>query len=429
MIDYQRLTRQQKQELLTLRLEKARRNRPFIPEAFCGLWKPYRHKCFYGGRGSGKSWSIARALIWIAHTEKKRILCAREFQSSIRDSVHRLLKDQIASMGLSADFHITENAIVSKKTGSEFLFKGLHLNAVEIKSTEGVDICWVEEAEVVSADSWKYLLPTIRKPGSEIWISWNPEDEDFPTDRQWVKNTPPDTLLCKVSYRDNPFFSKELDDQRRYMESVDADSYEWVWEGNYRKISEAAIFAKKVEIRDFDTPEGMRFFHGADWGFANDPTALIRFYEHEQCLYIDMEAYGYGVELDELGALFDRIPTSRNWPIKADCSRPETISYVRRQGFNIDAADKWPGSVEDGITHIKGFRKIIVHQTNCPQIAREARLYSYKVDKKQLDDNDNPVILPIPIDANNHGWDAVRYGLDGYIQNRGGLGVWAKLAE
>lgn len=409
--------------------EKARRNRPFIPEAFCGLWKPYRHKCFYGGRGSAKSWSIARALIWIAHTEKKRILCAREFQSSIRDSVHKLLKDQIASMGLSDDFIVTEKAIVSKRTGSEFLFKGLHLNSVEIKSTEGVDICWVEEAEVVSDDSWKYLLPTIRKPGSEIWVSWNPEEEDNATDRMWVKKTPPGTLLRMVSFRDNPFFSKELEDQRRHMEASDPVSYEWIWEGGYRKNSEAAIFAKRVEVRDFETPEGMRFFHGVDWGFANDPTALIRFYENDGCLFIDREVFGYGVELDELAELFDSIPSARDWPLKADCARPETISYMSRQGFNITAAEKWSGCVEDGITHIKGFRKIVIHQTNCPQIAKESRLYSYKVDKKQLDDSGNPVVLPIVVDAFNHGWDAVRYGLDGYIQRRGGLGVWAKLAE
>lgn len=422
------MTRPQKERRLALLREKALRSPPLIPEAFSGLWKHYRYKCFYGGRGSAKSWSIARTLIWIAHTDKKRILCARELQTSIKDSVHRLLIDQINDMGLADEFVITLTAIVHKKTGSEFIFKGLRGNSIEIKSTEGIDICWVEEAEVVSADSWGYLLPTIRKAGSEVWISWNPENENSATDKNWVKNTPPNTLLVKVSYRDNPFFSKELDDQRIHMQNVDLDVYQWIWEGGYRHISESAIFGKRVSITSFDDAlAGTRFFHGADWGFAADPSALIRCWVKEvpggQELYIDRESYGYGVEIDELGQLFDKISTSRNWPIKGDSSRPETISYMRRQGFNIEAAKKWQGSVEDGIAHLLGFVKIYIHADNCPRLAEEARLYSYKIDRITGE------ILPIIIDKWNHGWDAVRYSLDGYITSRGGLGVWTKLGE
>lgn len=139
-------------------------------------------------------------------------------------------------------------------------------------------------------------------------------------------------------------------------------------------------------------------------------------------LWIDMEAFGHGVDMDELPQLMDSIPTARKWPIKADCERPETISYLRKQGFNITEAKKWQGCVEDGITHLRGFKMIHIHE-RCKRIAQEARLYSYKVDRISGD------ILPIIIDKHNHGWDATRYALDGYIKRRGGLGVWERLGE
>jgi phage terminase large subunit len=142
----------------------------------------------------------------------------------------------------------------------------------------------------------------------------------------------------------------------------------------------------------------------------------------DDCLYIDHEAYSVGCELDHTDALFDCVPGARDWPIKADSARPETISFMRRRGFNIAAAEKWPGSVEDGIAHLKAFRRIIVHE-RCPRTAQEARLYSYKIDAK------TGQVLPKIVDAHNHCWDAVRYALDGFIQARGGLGIWARLAS
>ncbi len=394
---------------------------------FLPLWKPNQYKVFYGGRGGAKSWSIARALIWKAHTERLRILCAREIQTSIRDSVHRLLCDQIESMGLALDFEVIEKSIRHRRTGTEFIFEGLHHNSSEVKSKEGIDVCWVEEAEKVSADSWGYLLPTIRKAGSEVWVSFNPEQEDSATAKLWLKNPPPGAIVVRVSWRDNPYFTKELETQRLHCLKADPDAYDWIWEGGYRKISEATIFRNRVQVHDFEAPYGTHFRFGADFGFANDPSVLLRMYitgagGDEQELWIDYEAYGWSVEIDDLPRLYDTVPESRKWPIKGDCSRPETISYLARRGFNISAAEKWPGSVEDGIQHLKGFKCIHIH-TRCTNMQQEARLYSWKIDKP------TGAILPIPVDAWNHGWDSARYGLDGFIQGRGGLALWARLGR
>lgn len=396
-----------------------------IPAKCAGaLFEPHRYKVLHGGRGGAKSWAIARALIAIAHTRSKsRILCAREFQTSIEDSVHQLLDDQIKAMGLAPWFIVQKQSIVHRLTGSEFLFEGLRYNIQEVKSKESVDICWVEEAERVSEASWKTLIPTIRKDGSEIWISFNPENEDSSTYVRFVKNPPPSAIVIQMNWSDNPWFPKTLDDERRHMLATDPDAYEHVWGGGTLKISEATVFRNKYSIRAFETPKtGIdTFYYGADWGFSNDPTVLLRCWINGMKLMVDYAEYGYKVEIDHTAALFDRVPGSRTWPIRADSSRPETISYMRRQGFNIEGARKWEGCVEDGIAHLRGFEEIVIHE-RCEEFGREARLYSHKVDKR------TGRILPTLVDLHNHGWDAARYSLDGFIDNRGGLGVWEKLA-
>lgn len=394
-----------------------------IPAALLFLLEPKRLKGAWGGRGSGKSWSFARCLIAIAHSRKVLILCAREYQNSIQDSVLRLLEAQIEMMGLTPWFDVQKTTIISKVTGAEFIFKGLHRNVLEIKSTEGVDYCWVEEAQTVSDESWQTLIPTIRKPGSEIWVSWNPLSDTDSTHKRFILNSPPNSIIRKVGWQDNHWFPAELEAERQYMLKIDPDAYDHVWEGGTRKISAATIYRGKFRVDSFKTPDHVeRFFYGADFGFSQDPSTLVRFYIEDNKLYIDYEAYEVGCEIDDLEKLYDKVPGSRDWPIKADNSRPETISFVRRRGFLITAADKWPGSVEDGIEHIKGFDEIIVHE-RCVHTAMELRLYSYKVDKLSND------ILPVIVDKHNHCMDPLRYGLDGYIQARGGVGIWHKLAQ
>ena len=321
-------------------------------------------------------------------------------------------------MGLLPYFHITNNSIIAKEHGSEFLFKGIHEDPEEIKSTEGVTIGWLEEAERTSADSLKILMATIRRSGSEIIASWNPENENSAIDIIGRKRLPPDTISAEVSWRDNPYRSAEMESLRRYQQEFDPENYDWIWEGAYRKISFASIFGRKYTVEEFEAPEDARFYYGADWGFAADPTVLTRNFEMDDCLYIDYEAFGYGTELNDIPALFDTIPGARKWPIKADNARPETISHIKSLGFNISAAEKWKGSVEDGIEHLKSYKRIVIHK-RCEKIAQEARLYSYKTDKHQLDANQNPVILPEIVDDWNHGWDATRYSHDGLIKRKG----------
>ena len=398
---------------------------------FNELTKRASYKVYYGGRGSGKSWSFARALIRFSDRWKLRILCVRELQNSINDSVHRLLRDQIEILKLVHRFEVTQTSIRNIVTGSEFLFKGMRHNIREIKSTEGVDICWAEEAQSMSAESWEILPPTIRKEGSEIWVSFNPDDENDPTYSRFVKSPPPGAIVRHVNFDQNPFFPEKMEKERQYslglITSARDDSeraqaqadYDHIWLGMTQRKSAAGILKRWI-IEPFDTPDDVQFFHGADWGFAADPTALVRSFVKDEILYIDQETVGYGIEIDELPQLFEMIPTSRRWPIKGDSARPETISYMRNKGFNVNAAEKWPGSVEDGIAHLNGFRKIVIHP-RCKHMAQEARLYSYKVDKMTGD------ILPIIVDKWNHCTDAIRYSLDQYIQRRGGLGVWAKL--
>jgi len=390
---------------------------------FQPLFAPARYKVYYGGRGGAKSWAFARALILKAYKNPLRILCAREFQNSIADSVHKLLADQTGALGLTAFFKVTQTSIVSA-AGAEFIFKGLRHNINEIKSFEGIDLCWVEEAQRVSAESWDVLIPTIRKDGSEIWISFNPDGPEDPTYRRFVLNPPPSAIVAKVGWEDNPWFPAPLRAEMEYCRASDPDAYAHIWGGEPKRLTEACVFRGRFRVEAFETPLDARFFHGADWGFSQDPTVLIRAFAKGDLLYVDQETYGIGVELDEIPQLFDAVPTARTWPIKADCARPETISHVCRRGFNITAAKKWSGSVEDGLTVLKGFAAIVVHE-RCRHTAEEMRLYSYKVDRITGD------VLPVLVDAHNHCIDALRYALDGYIRksDTGLLDYYRRLAE
>lgn len=393
------------------------------PPAFLPLLtKQARYKVYWGGRGSGKSWAFAGSLVYIAARAKIRVLCAREIQTSIADSVHKLLKDEIARRGLDPYFRVTNNSIVSH-TGAEFLFKGLRHNVNEIKSTEGVDICWVEEAQRVSEESWQLLIPTIRKPDSEIWVSFNPDNEYDPTYKRYVASPPPDSLVKKVSWRDNPWFPVELDKERQYLQSVDPDAYAHVWEGECRNVSDAQILKNKYSIEEFVPGEGWSGpYYGADWGFANDPTVVVKLWINGSRLYVEHEAWGVGVDIDKTAALFDRVPGAREHTMRADCARPETISYMQRHGYpRMVAADKWSGSVEDGIAFLRQFERIVIHP-RCEHTALEARLYSYKVDRLSGD------VLPDVVDANNHCIDAIRYALTPLISQRG-LGMLDYMRE
>lgn len=216
-----------------------------IPEAFGDLFTPSRYKIFYGGRGGAKSWNFAKALL-IKGTEKPlRILCAREFQRSIAESVHSLLSDQIRQMGMQ-DFYEVQQTKITGANGTSFGFAGLHHNITEIKGYEGADIAWVEEGQAVSARSWDILIPTIRKDASEVWVSFNPELEDDPTYKRFVKNPPANSIVKKVGWRDNPWFPDVLRAEMEDLKERDPDAFQTVWEGNCRVTLDGAVYANEI---------------------------------------------------------------------------------------------------------------------------------------------------------------------------------------
>jgi phage terminase large subunit len=222
-----------------------------IPQSFQDLFKPHRYKVYYGGRGGAKSESICRALLILAAQKKIRILCARELQGSIQESVHKLLSDIINSNDTLRKFYEIQKATIIGKNGSEFLFKGLKHNITEIKSMANIDICFIEEAEKVSDVSWEVLIPTIRKDSSEIWISFNPKNATDPTYERFVKYPPENAFVKKVSWRDNPFFPEVLNDERKALLAKDEDAYNHVWEGEPDTRRNGAVYAKQItQARD-----------------------------------------------------------------------------------------------------------------------------------------------------------------------------------
>lgn len=217
-----------------------------FPSKLQPLFQAARYKVAYGGRGSAKSWSYARALLIQAAAQPLRVLCTREVQKSIKDSVHKLLSDQIAALGLGSFYEVLETEIRGKN-GSEFLFAGLASHTIEsIKSYEGVDRVWVEEGQSVKKRSWDVLIPTIRKPGSEIWISFNPELDTDETYQRFVLNAPPDTLLMQVNYHDNPWFSDVLEQERKHCQLTAPKDYDNIWLGKCKPAVAGAIYYDEV---------------------------------------------------------------------------------------------------------------------------------------------------------------------------------------
>lgn len=216
-----------------------------FPEKLQFLFEPHRYKVGWGGRGAAKSWGFARALLIIGAQRPLRVLCARETQKSIADSVHKLLSDQIAALGLGGYYEILKSTIIGPN-GTEFIFAGLRHNINNIKSVEACDVVWVEEAQTVSKQSWQVLIPTVRKDGSEIWATFNPDLETDETYKRFVKSPPPDAAVVKVNYSDNPWFPSVLRKEMEDLKARDYDAYLHVWEGHCKQMLEGAVYANEL---------------------------------------------------------------------------------------------------------------------------------------------------------------------------------------
>lgn len=388
-----------------------------LPDAFGFLFDPplggLRYRVVHGGRGSAKSWSLARALLLHGVSRPLRILCAREYQSSIRDSVHRLLEDQIDALGLGGFFTIEKSRIYAAN-GSEFFFLGIKRDPHTVKSMEGIDICWVEEAEAVSEESWRVLIPTIRTEGSEIWVSFNPALPDDPTYRRFVSDPPPEdrAIIRRVDWSDNPWLPETLRLEREDLLRRDPEAHAHVWGGQPWMRSDAQVLAGKYRVAEFDPGDYWGDpLYGADWGFAQDPTVLVRCWIADSRLWIDYDERGIGWSMDEIDRRFRRVPGAADHKIRGDAARPETINELKQRGLDVIAAAKWAGSVEDGVEHLRSYEEIVIHP-RCKGLIEEARLYRYKTDARTGD------VLPKILDAHNHGWDAVRYALAPIIRKR-----------
>lgn len=378
------------------------------------LTDDYRYIGYWGGRGSGKSTNTARALILASLTRRMRILCCREYQASIQESVHQLLGEQIRDLGLEDDFDVQQRTIAARRSGSEFIFAGLRHSINSLKSINQIDIAWVEEAQTTSQRSLDLLLPTIRAPKSKFIFTWNPEKATDPVDvlLRSAPGGPPRSFVRRVNYLDNPWFPDVLKEQMAFDRQRRPDTFAHVWLGEYRTASEALVF-RNWAVEGFEAPPDAEFRFGADFGFANDPTTLIRVHKDDKArkLYVDYEAWGLHVPIDRTPQLFAPIPGSNEWPLVADSARPETIDYLRRNGYpRIESAKKGKDSVKEGIEFIQTY-DLIVHP-RCKRLIDELGSYSYKTDRITGE------VLPILSDEQNHCIDALRYALEAWRRGR-----------
>ncbi|HEV2700271.1 MAG TPA: terminase large subunit [Steroidobacteraceae bacterium] len=281
-------------------------------------------------------------------------------------------------------------------------------------SLEGAQICAVEEAQGISARSWEILIPTIRAPGSEFYIAFNPDLETDPTYQKFVVSPPDNCITVKTTWRDNAYFPAPLRGEMEYLQRVDEDAFQHVWEGKVRTHSDAQVFRGKFTATEHFTPqEGWSYFYGADWGFAKDPTVLVKCWVYERTLYVEHEAYGVGVDIDRTPELFDSVPGARNATIRADSSRPETLSHLKRHGYpGTTPAAKWPNCAMDGVAFMRQFENIVIHP-RCKRTAEEFRLLAFKVNKLTGE------IIPELASGHDHCVDAIRYALEMLIRPSG----------
>lgn len=376
------------------------------PRWFLPLLSDARYKAVWGGRGSGKSHAMAEYIVERCLMAKTDVVCIREVQKSLSMSVKKLIEGKIEALGLGGLFDVQRDKIGTPH-GGVMVFSGMQNHTADsIKSLEGFDIAWVEEAQSLSQRSLDLLRPTIRKPGSEILFTWNPKNSTDPVD-QFLRagELYKGATVVEANYLDNPWFPEVLRDEMEYDKRRDPDKYAHVWLGKYEQNSEARVF-KNWRIEEFDIAPDALLRQGADWGFSVDPSVLVQCYIVGRTLYVPYEAYRVGCEIVDTPDLFMSIPDAEKWPLTADSARPETISHMRRNGFpKIVAAVKGPGSLEDGIEWLKSF-DIVVHP-RCTHMIDELTLYRYKTDPL------TGAVLPVLDDKDNHVIDALRYACEG----------------
>jgi len=365
-----------------------------------------------GGRGGAKSESLAALGILESFIDDGVILCCREIQRSISDSLYASLISAIYKYQYESYFKILNNEITNLLTGARFIFVGLKSNITSIKSINKLRVVLVDEAENVTDNSWSYLRPTPRYGHVRFYVVFNPRFEQDATWQQFIVNKDNRTLHINISYKDNPWFPEALERQRQRDLRGDAGRYAWIWEGQFLKISDNSILAKKLKMLDFEiNPTFGTPYIGIDWGFSVDPTAIIECYHYNDCLYITNAAAKVGLELDDTAKyLINNAPNVLKYTSRADSARPETISKVKKEIPLITACNKWKGSVEDGVVFLQSFNAIYIHP-NADACYGELSAYSYKTD----DSGEPTTIIQ---DADNHYADALRYAIEPIIKHQ-----------
>lgn len=381
-----------------------------LPEKLLPLMDPHPYKGIHGGRGSAKSWSVARVVAAMGSQRPIRAMFCREVQRSIGTSIKRLLDDQIDMLGLRHLYRSTQYSIVGRQVDTEFMFAGLRTNPESIKSTEGLDLVVIEEADKVSQTSLDLLPPTLRKEGSELWAIWNRRNENDPIDRLFLgpKGPPPNSLVVEMNWHDNPWFTEKLRAEMEWMRRTDHDKYLHIWGGKPVQRSDSKVFTNwRVDDIDDRVPEDAIPRFGADWGYSVDPTVLVKCYVWDRTLYIREEAWAIGCETIDTPRLFDGVSEARLFPVVADSARPETISHMRNHDYPlIRGARKGAGSIADGIGFMQSY-EIVVHPS-CEHVEDEIGNFSFLVDP-HTDEVTNKLQ-----DRKNHTIDSVRYALEAY---------------
>lgn len=412
-----------------------------FPEKMSCIFQPQRYKVFWGGRGAGRSWGCARALLLLGTKRAIRVLCVRELQNSIGESVHKVLSDQLDDLGLS-QFYDIQKAVITGRNGTTFSFEGIKNNTTKIKSYEGIDYCWVEEANKVSKASWNILIPTIRNPGSEIWITFNPELESDYTYQRFVQSPSEDSFVVKMTWKDNPWFPEVLRKEKDDLALRDPDEYLNVWEGNCKLVLEGAVYAKEMrrareEGRISRVPWDRDVPVDTFWDLGRaDKTAIwfaqrvgmqyrvLRYFEdfgediHYYLRYCQSLDYTYGQMHLPHDAKAKRLGSKR------------TIEEIVRGVYQVRIVPKL--SVTDGINAARMiFPNCWFDEAECTDGLACLAHYRYEVTGQR--DDKTPIYGDSPIhDWASDGADAFRYmavDIKSGSRRAGGTEVGRKLAE
>lgn len=390
-----------------------------FPRKLNFLFHPARIKGARGGRGSGKSWGFARALLTIGAKRKIRVLCTREIQKSIKQSVHQLLKDQIEAMGLVRFYEVFETTIRGKN-GTEFYFGGLSdQTADSLKSFEGVNVCWVEEAQSVSKRSWDILIPTIRAEGSEIWITYNPQLESDETHQRFVVKPPPDCVVVEMNYTDNPYFPAVLEKERLHAEqTMRPEDYRHIWLGACRPAVEGAIYFEAMSlaegrIRDVPHDCSLKTHVVMDLGMADSMTLIlvqkvaseiriIHYIEGNQRILADYSAELRGLRLDNQAMNWGTVWLPHDGFQKRHQSGKDDATIMRGLGWDVQQTPNV--HVSSGIDRAREiFPRVYFNKQRTERLIECLKRYRWNINSKT-----GEATQPLH-DEFSHGADAFRY--------------------